>query len=158
MAKRKITALLVMVFVLLVSSYMYYSKIYLIDESSIPSEIQDRISKSETIDIGHLIDGEWDTLYIISPYTSIEEVKKEFGVNLDRLRNNSITYIDGQSLFVFCRDRQIQSYFYIKYPLAEVDYSSLPEKHMLPRGEAIFTSVNEQTTHKLVKLPPTIFV
>lgn len=66
-----------------------------------------------------------------------------------RLANKSIEYGDGQALFVFCKKGKVESYFYIPYTLADIDYTRLPKTQTVLRNEAIFSPVENKTTQNI---------
>ena len=145
--KASILVAITVVFLLLL--YWYYDSIYLIQERNIPDEIQKKIHNLSTIDLGELIEGEWDTMTIILPYTDRKEIQKNFNININRLANKSIEFRDGQVLCVFCKKGKIQSYFYLPHTLADIDYTRLPNKQPILRNDAVFLPVEKKTNIEL---------
>lgn len=123
---------------------------YFIEEADIPRDVQVRIREAQEINFGETIDGQWESLIILPPYTDAKTARKNFDINLNRLKNSSIEYGKGQALFLFCGEEQIESYFYIKYPVV-IDYDSFSHYERIPRAEAVFSSVKEGEIWKLVK-------
>lgn len=143
--------LLIIVFCSSCFAYFYGTSIYLIREIEIPKDVQTKIWDAEEIDFSQTINGQWDSLIILHPYIDAKTVKQNFNVNLNRLENKSIEYIDGQALFLFCEKNNIETYFYVKYPI-EIDYESFPDYERIPRNESVFSSIQEGETWKLVKI------
>ncbi len=135
-------------FLLLYLSYLYYENFYLIKESCIPKELI-RL-ESNKIDFDKLISGKWDNLIVVSPYT-LKDVEKNLKINLNRLANKSIDYGEGQSLFIFCKKNKIESYFYIPYDIAEVDFSNLHNKK-INRSDSLFLINKKGINPKLYKI------
>lgn len=130
--------------------YFFYENVYLIKETELPKSIQEKILESNEVDFGSLVDGDWDGLVIIGPYLPADNAKEDFGINLNRLKNDSIKYGDGQLLFVFCKGDSIESYFYMKYPI-QIDYEGSSRDVKIPRPEATFKVINDGEIKKLVK-------
>ncbi|WP_317366753.1 hypothetical protein [uncultured Tyzzerella sp.] len=149
---KKIFIFICILFSFLYGLYVWYNSSYLIKETPIPNDIKEKILELNEINFSELVDGEWDTLIIIPPYSDSKYIKKHFNININRLENSTIKYGDGQSLFIFCKKDKIESYFYIRYPLADIDYTSLNNVYKIPRNEAIFTYVKGETIPKLIKI------
>ncbi len=145
--KGSILAVIIVLFLLLF--FWWYDSVYLIQESSIPNEIQEKIHSLNEIDFSKLVDGDWDTLTIISSYTDQKEIQENFNININRLADKSVEYHDGQNLFVFCKKGKVESYFYIPDILADVDYTRLPKTQTVLRNEAIFSPVENKTTQNI---------
>lgn len=131
--------------------YFWYTSVYLIPEMDISNDIQEKIWESDEIDFSQWIEGEWDSLVIIRPYTDTKTVREKWNINIDRLENDSIKYADGQTLFLFCKKDEIEKYFYIKYPV-EIDDASIPDNERIPKDAAVFSSLQEGETRKLYKI------
>lgn len=130
--------------------YFWYTFVYLIPEMDISNDIQQKIWESDEIDFSQWIEGEWDSLVILRPYTDTKTVREKWNINIDRLKNDSIKYADGQVLFLFCKKDETESYFYVKYPV-KIDDASIPDNERIPRDEAVFSSLQEGETRKLYK-------
>lgn len=130
--------------------YFFYEKVYLIEETELPKSIHEKILESSEVDFGSLVEGDWDSLTIIGPYLTADDAKEDFGINLNRLKNDSIKYGDGQLLFVFCKGDNIESYSYIKYPI-QVDYEGSSRDLKIQRSDAIFKVIDDGETIKLSK-------
>ena len=131
--------------------YFFYENVYLIEETELPSSMQEKILESAEVDLDSLVEGAWDSLVIIRPYTQAKEVKENFGININRLKNGSIQYGEGQTLFVFCKGNYIESYFYMKYPI-QVDYESFSYEKKIPRSDAKFQIINDGEMQNLVNI------
>ena len=88
--KGSILAVIIVLFLLLL--FWWYDSVYLIQKSSIPTEIQEKIHSLNEIDFSKLVDGDWDTLTIISSYTDQKEIQKNFNININRLADKSVLY------------------------------------------------------------------
>lgn len=49
---------------------------------------------------------DWDSLIILGPYSSIEDVEKEFKLDLTNIKQNGITYSDFYNLIVFLKNNK----------------------------------------------------
>ncbi len=149
--KKSKTLLFILSFFIIASFlYIWYTSIYLIPETPIPNGVQEKILTSQEVNFDQLIDGEWDNLIILSPYCDLKDDGKTFNINFKRLANKSIEYREGQSLFIFCKKDKIKSYFYIESSLAFVDHEVLPYSSKISKADAIFLSIKEGTTQKLI--------
>ena len=63
-------------------------------------------SENGAIDFAKMTDFDWDSLIILGPYTTIENIEKEFDLNLANIRQNGIHYSDYYDLFVFIKDKK----------------------------------------------------
>jgi len=63
-------------------------------------------SENGAIDFAKMTDFDWDSLIILGPYTTIENIEKEFDLNLANIRQNGIHYSDYYDLVVFIKDRK----------------------------------------------------
>ena len=63
-------------------------------------------SENGAIDFAKMTDFDWDSLIILGPYTTIENIEKEFDLNLANIRQNGIHYSDYYDLVVFIKDKK----------------------------------------------------
>ena len=63
-------------------------------------------SENGAIDFAKMTDFDWDSLIILGPYTTIENIEKEFNLNLANIRQNGIHYSDYYDLVVFIKDKK----------------------------------------------------
>ena len=63
-------------------------------------------SENGAIDFAKITDFDWDSLIILGPYTTIENVEDEFNLNLANIRQNGIHYSDYYDLVVFIKDKK----------------------------------------------------
>ncbi len=145
----KVSTIIIIIFILIFSTFTIFRSYYLIPETPIPNNVQEKILTSQEVNFDQLIDGEWDNLIILSPYCDLERDSKTFNINLKRLANTSIQYHEGQSLFIFCKKDKIESYFYIESSLAFIDHEILPYSCKISKADAIFLSIKEGTGQKL---------
>ena len=63
-------------------------------------------SENGAVDFAKMTDFDWDSLIILGPYTTVENVEKEFDLNLANIRQNGIHYSDYYDLVVFIKDKK----------------------------------------------------
>ncbi|GAA0751458.1 hypothetical protein [Psychroflexus lacisalsi] len=63
-------------------------------------------SENGAVDFAKMTDFDWDSLIILGPYTTIENVEDEFNLNLANIRQNGIHYSDYYDLIVFLKDKK----------------------------------------------------
>ena len=63
-------------------------------------------SENGTVDFAKVTDFEWDSLIILGPYSVVDEIEKEFNLNLTNIRQNGIEYSDFYDLVVFLKDKK----------------------------------------------------
>lgn len=146
---RKVLGITVLLFVLLFSFYYWYTSVYLIQETPIPSKVREKILNLQEVDFAKLIDGEWDHLIVLSPYCDLKGDAKTYRFNFRRLANKSIEYREGQTLFIFCKKDRIESYFYLQGSLAYIDHEILPYSFRIPKADATFLPVKEGKGQKI---------
>ncbi|MGJ0848481.1 hypothetical protein SAMN02745784_02243 [Tissierella praeacuta DSM 18095] len=126
------------IFSFILITTLYYNSVYLLRESSIPHKIKTEISGLSSVNFDELVTGDWNNIVVVSPYTDSSEIKKQYNINFSRIANKSIEYGDGQSLIIFCEENKVESYFYIPYQVAVIDYSKLPKTQRIERENSIF--------------------
>lgn len=80
-------------------------------------------------------DFDWDKLYIITPYTNIEEYAQQKNIEGVRLINTDINTNDSDHLLVFISDKEIVSYLH--YPREKGDFDTPRKKGYTP-DQAVF--------------------
>ncbi|MGL5440508.1 MAG: hypothetical protein ACRDA4_09055 [Filifactoraceae bacterium] len=150
MSRKTFLVLGIFSFILIIA--LYYNSVYLLRESSIPSEIKTEISKLDSVNFDKLVTGDWNNIVIVSPYTDSSEIRKQYNINFSRIANKSIEYGDNQSLFIFCEGNKAESYFYIQYQVAVIDYSKLPKMRRIERENSIFTVERKNTGESITVL------
>ena len=63
-------------------------------------------SENGAIDFAKMTDFDWDSLIILGPYTTIENIEKEFDLKLANIRQNGIHYSDYYDLVVFIKGKK----------------------------------------------------
>ncbi len=54
-----------------------------------------------TVTLSDVTDFNWDELIILGSYSNIEEIEKEFNLNLTNIKQNGINYSDYYDLVIF---------------------------------------------------------
>lgn len=57
-----------------------------------------------------MVDGDWDNIILVTPYTDKAEIKNKFGIAVNRISDFSIAHRDDRVLIVFCKGESIQNY------------------------------------------------
>ncbi len=112
----------------------FYTGVYLLDESSIPYEV----TELGSINFDEIVSGEWNNIVIVRPYTPTSEIQEQYDINYQRLSNKTIQYADNQILLIFCDDNKVESYFYLPYQIATIDFDTLPTSLRIERANATF--------------------
>ena len=77
------------------------------NDKKLPEKIETELnSKNKTVDFEEIIDFDWNSLIILGPYTTIENVEEEFNLNLANIRQNGIHYSDYYDLLVFLKEKK----------------------------------------------------
>jgi len=77
------------------------------NDEKLAEEIEKELSSENgAIDFAKMTDFDWDSLIILGPYTTIENIEKEFDLNLANIRQNGIHYSDYYDLVVFIKDKK----------------------------------------------------
>lgn len=61
------------------------------------------------LDLGEIVSGNWNQILLIGPYTEKEDVKKNTGIDVRKIKNY---YSDTseETIIVFCKDSEIEKY------------------------------------------------
>ncbi|MDW0110938.1 hypothetical protein [Sporosarcina aquimarina] len=128
----------VIVLMVLLSSVVLYN-FYKINEShAIHSSVQQEIERNDYVDFSALVEGDWDTIILVTPYTSKAELKEKYGIAVNRISNFSIEYLDDRMLVVFCQGKRIQDYMYWTGRLSLSKGEQLYETTRIKREDAQF--------------------
>ncbi len=77
------------------------------NDEKLAEEIETELnSEKRTVDFAKMTDFDWDSLIILGPYTTVENIEKEFDLNLANIRQNGINYSDYYDLVVFIKDKK----------------------------------------------------
>lgn len=87
--------------------------IYKINENDmIRSKIEKEVQQDEYVDFGKAVNGDWDNIILVTPYTDKTELKNNYGISVNRISDFSIAYRDDRVLILFCKGESIQNYVY----------------------------------------------
>ncbi len=77
------------------------------NDEKLAKKIENKLySENGAVDFAKMTDYDWDSLIILGPYTTIENIEKEFDLNLANIRQNGIHYSDYYDLVVFLKDKK----------------------------------------------------
>src|SRR5690554_5232158 len=77
------------------------------NDEKLAEEIETKLnSENGTVDFAKMTNFDWDSLIILGPYTTVENIEKEFDLNLANIRQNGIHYSDYYDLVVFIKDKK----------------------------------------------------
>ena len=93
-------------------------------------------SKNKTVDFPKVADFEWDSLIILGPYSVVDEIEKEFNLNLTNIRQNGIEYSDFYDLVVFLKDKK-------SVKIIELKRAMTPLSTVIDKDKSIFVKGNE---------------
>ena len=108
----KVWKYMVGLFILIISAIMFYSFYMIDDNDKILLDIKQKIQQSKYVDFSKIVDGEWDNIILITPYTSKSEIKDKYGIDANRISDFSIEYREDLVLIIFCNEKSIQDYIY----------------------------------------------
>ena len=86
------------------------------------------------IHIGGLVDLDWDKAFLITPYTSKEEIEKQVGVKLNDLSNISLR--DDIYLLIFINDDEAVQYAEINR--VETSFSLGDQEYLTPENDVVY--------------------
>ncbi|WP_317944438.1 hypothetical protein [Sporosarcina saromensis] len=87
--------------------------IYKINENDmIRSNIEKEVQQDEYVDFGKAVNGDWDNIILVTPYTEKTRIKNNYGISVNRISDFSIAYRDDRVLILFCKGESIQNYVY----------------------------------------------
>ncbi|OIQ18732.1 hypothetical protein [Lacinutrix sp. MedPE-SW] len=92
-------------------------------------------SENGTIDFVKLTDFDWDSLIILGPYTTIENMEDKFNLNLANIRQNGIHYSDYYNLVVFLKDKKSVKIIELNRTLSSQQKIIKKEKSKFKTGE-----------------------
>ena len=144
--KRWVFGLLILV--MLGILIIYAEKISVLEEDQkIAENIVGELKAGNKIDFQKIIDGEWDSMVIVGPYTPRKKAEKFCTVKLDKIKHYRMDYSDSETLLVFCKGRQVLKYAYLKNQTASIDWSqSRGEFHLMafPKTASTFRVVEQR--------------
>ena len=68
---------------------------------------------------------------IVGPYTVVEDIEKEFDLDLSNIRENGISYSDHYDLIIFLRDRK-------SVEIVEINKVVSVQRQILSKADCVF--------------------
>ena len=134
----KVWKYMVGLFILIISAIMFYSFYMIDDNDKILLDIRQKIQQSEYVDFSKIVDGEWDNIILITPYTSKSEIKDKYGIDANRISDFSIEYREDLVLIIFCNEKSIQDYIYWHGNILITEKEKLYDSIKIKREDAKF--------------------
>ena len=125
-------------FILIISAIVFYSFYMIDDNDKILLDIKQKIQQSEYVDFSKIVDGEWDNIILITPYTSKSEIKDKYGIDANRISDFSIEYREDLVLIIFCNEKSIQDYIYWHGNILITEKEKLYDSIKIKREDAKF--------------------
>lgn len=108
------------------------------DNDKILLDIKQKIQQSKYVDFSKIVDGEWDNIILITPYTSKSEIKDKYGIDANRISDFSIEYREDLVLIIFCNEKSIQDYIYWHGNILITEKEKLYDSIKIKREDAKF--------------------
>ena len=134
----KVWKYMVGLFILIILAIVFYSFYMIDDNDKILLDIKQKIQQSEYVDFSKIVDGEWDNIILITPYTSKSEIKDKYGIDANRISDFSIEYREDLVLIIFCNEKSIQDYIYWHGNILITEKEKLYDSIKLKREDAKF--------------------
>ena len=134
----KVWKYMVGLFILIISAIVFYSFYMIDDNDKILLDIKQKIQQSEYVDFSKIVDGEWDNIILITPYTSKSEIKDKYGIDANRISDFSIEYREDLVLIIFCNEKSIQDYIYWHGNILITEKEKLYDSIKIKREDAKF--------------------
>lgn len=134
----KVWKYMVGLFILIILAIMFYSFYMIDDNDKILLDIKQKIQQSEYVDFSKIVDGEWDNIILITPYTSKSEIKDKYGIDANRISDFSIEYREYLVLIIFCNEKSIQDYIYWHGNILITEKEKLYDSIKIKREDAKF--------------------
>ena len=125
-------------FILIILASVFYSFYMIEDNDKILLDIKQKIQQSEYVDFSKIVDGEWDNIILITPYTSKSEIKDKYGIDANRISDFSIEYREDLVLIIFCNEKSIQDYIYWHGNILITEKEKLYDSIKIKREDAKF--------------------
>ena len=134
----KVWKYMVGLFILIILAIVFYSFYMIDDNDTILLDIKQKIQQSEYVDFSKIVDGEWDNIILITPYTSKSEIKDKYGIDANRISDFSIEYREELVLIIFCNEKSIQDYIYWHGNILITEKEKLYDSIKIKREDAKF--------------------
>lgn len=120
---------IIMAFCLIFSCQNFFQ----LESDEILSErIKKEIHKENNIiNFSSLTNFDWDNLIILGPYTSIEDIEKEFDLDLTNINQNGIAYSDHSNLIVFLKKKKSTK-------IVEISKVFIPQRVLISKENSFF--------------------
>ena len=129
---------LIILIILIILAIVFYSFYMIDDNDKILLDIKQKIQQSEYVDFSKIVDGEWDNIILITPYTSKSEIKDKYGIDANRISDFSIEYREDLVLIIFCNEKSIQDYIYWHGNILITEKEKLYDSIKIKREDAKF--------------------
>jgi len=97
---------------IVIAVVVYYSVYKINEDDTIHSKIKQEVQQDDYVDFGKAVNGDWDNIILVPPYTDKTEIKNSYGISVNRISDFSIAYREDRVLFIFCKGKSIQNYIY----------------------------------------------
>lgn len=134
----KVWKYMVGLIILIILAIVFYSFYMIDDNDKILLDIKQKIQQSEYVDFSKIVDGEWDNIILITPYTSKSEIKDKYGIDANRISDFSIEYREDLVLIIFCNEKSIQDYIYWHGNILITEKEKLYDSIKIKREDAKF--------------------
>lgn len=135
MNKRSI-GIIVALLIIGIYGYGLLSTTWKIEETDFQT-LSMEIRNGSILNFDRLVEGDWNRMCIITPYTSREEAMKATGLDLERMAEYSIDLRDDVNLWIFAKGMMLQRYYYVPRKMVDVEPRKL-KTGGYEREEAIF--------------------
>lgn len=86
---------------------MISCKTQLKSDKELTNKIESIYKKNKKpVDLSEITDFEWDSYFLVGPYTPIEQIEHSSDLDLDNIQNNGITFSDSIILLVFIKNKK----------------------------------------------------
>lgn len=102
------------------------------NDKNLAEKIKKEIYKdNHNFHFSSLTNFDWDSLIILGPYTSIEDIEKEFELDLNNINQNGIAYTDYFNLIVFLKNNR-------SIKIVEIDKVVEPQRVLISKEKSAF--------------------
>lgn len=108
-----------------------------ISDKHLENEIQTEIQETKSINFSNYTDFQWDSVILLPPYTSIENLEREQNLDLSPL-NTNIETLDSFYLLVFLKNKKAVKSVEIDRNLGEFD---VKYTRLIPKNEKMIWKI-----------------
>ncbi|WP_107837953.1 hypothetical protein [Metasolibacillus meyeri] len=113
--------------------------IYKINENDIIlSNIKQEVQQKDYVDFSKIVEGDWDNMILVTPYTDKTKIKNSYGIAVNRISDFSIAYREDSVLIIFCKGESIQNYIYWLGSVSSSEDEKLYDSLQIKREDAQF--------------------